>query len=90
MIEKVFGSAPHFKVLLYLYGLSKGQKVSVKMIKQKTGLSYTTVEKVLKDFSKAKIVMIFGATRSKLITPYSSSRNKKIVWKFIEDFEKGF
>ena len=90
MIEKIFGSAPHFKILLYLYGLKQRQKVSIKMIRQNTGLSYPTVEKVLKDFRKAKIILIMGATRSQLIVPYSESRSKKVVWKFIKDFEGSF
>lgn len=90
MIEKVFGSTSHLKVLLYLYGLKQRQRINVKRITQKTGLSYPTVEKVLKDFEKASLIIISGKTKSQIIMINSISQRRKLVWKFLGDLSVSF
>ena len=84
MIEKIFGSPAYIKVLLYMYSLPKNKKVNTGMIVQATGLSYATLKGVLSNLAKAKIIVLTGATKSRLIS-VAQTKSRKILWKFIKD-----
>lgn len=90
MIEEVFGSTSHLKVLLFLYRLRQRQRISMKLIGQKTGLTYPTMIKVLNDFEKAKLIVISGKTKSQIILINTNSRSRKVVWNFLRDFSGSF
>lgn len=90
MLERIFGSTSHLKILLYLYGLKQRQRINVKRISQKTGLTYPTIEKVLKDFEKANLIIISGKTKSQIIIIDTISQRRKVVWKFLRDFSGSF
>ena len=59
MIQKVFGSKSHVKVLMFLYKLSRVRsETSMKELERRTGISRVTLVKVVSDLIKTKIVAI--------------------------------
>lgn len=89
MIKKIFSSASHLKVLLFLYKLENGKRTNSGKISQATKLSYPTIQKILSDFRKAKIIVIIGATKSQRVM-VAQSRPKKVIWKFIDDLDRSY
>lgn len=90
MIEKVFGSKNHVKVVLYLYKLSKVRtKTTMKELIQKTGISRVTLIKVVNDLVRAKILIMIGATKGQVIA-ITNTPQKNVVWNFIKDFDNSF
>lgn len=90
MIWRVFGSKNHIKVLMFLHKLSRVRnETTMKELEKRTGISRATLVRVVKDMSKAKIVVIRGATKGQVITIVNTPQ-RKIIWNFIKDFEKSF
>jgi len=90
MIWRVFGSKNHIKVLMFLHKLSRVRNdTTMKELEKRTGISRATLVRIVKDMSKAKIVMIRGATKGQIITILNTPQ-RKIIWNFIKDFEKSF
>ena len=90
MIQKVFGSKSHVKVLIFLYKLSKVRsETTMKELERRTGISRVTLVKVVSDLIKTKIVAIKGATKGQVIRIVDTPQ-KRVVWAFIRDFERSF
>ena len=90
MIEKVFGSKNHVKVVSYLYKLSKVRnKTTMKELTQRTKISRATLVKIVSDLVKARILLMIGATKGQIIM-ITNTPQKNIVWKFIKDFDNSF
>ena len=90
MIQKVFGSKSHVKVLMFLYKLSRVRnETTMKELERRTGISRVTLVKVVSDLIKTKIVAIRGATKGQVIRIVDTPQ-KKVVWGFIKDFERSF
>jgi len=90
MIWRVFGSKNHIKVLMFLHKLSRVRSdTTMKELERRTGVSRATLVRIIKDMSKAKIVMIRGATKGQIVTILNTPQ-RKIIWNFIKDFEKSF
>jgi len=90
MIWRVFGSKNHIKVLMFLHKLSRVRnETTMKELEKRTGISRATLVRIVKDMSKAKIVVIRGATKGQVITIVNTPQ-RKIIWNFIKDFEKSF
>lgn len=87
ILEHIFGPSSHLKILLFLHKLDEGQKVNMKMIKQKTGSAYPTMVRILEHLRKANIIIVTGATKSRLIMVNPKSHSRKVVWKFLDDFK---
>ena len=89
MIEKVFGSKNHVKVVLYLYKLSKVRNRTTMKELDKTKVSRGTLVKIVSDLVKARILIMVGATKGQIIM-ITNTPQKNIVWKFIKDFQNSF
>ena len=90
MIQRVFGSKSHVKVLMFLYKLSRVRnETTMKELERRTGISRVTLVKVVSDLIKTKIVAIRGATKGQVIRIVDTPQ-KKVVWAFIRDFERSF
>jgi len=88
MIQKVFGSKSHIKVVVFLHKLSRARnKTTMKELERRTGISRVTLVKIISDLMKAKIVIITGATKGQAIRIMDTPQ-KKVVWNFIRDFER--
>ena len=89
MIEKVFGSKNHVKVVLYLYKLSKVRNKTTMKELDKTKVSRGTLVKIVSDLVKARILIMVGATKGQIIM-ITNTPQKNVVWKFIKDFQNSF
>ena len=89
MIEKVFGSKNHVKVVLYLYKLSKVRNRTTMKELDKTKVSRGTLVKIVSDLVKARILIMVGATKGQIIM-ITNTPQKNVVWKFIKDFQNSF
>ena len=90
MIEKIFGSKNHVKVVSYLRKLSKVRnKTTMKELNQKIKISRATLVKIVNDLIKAKVLLMVGATKGQYIM-IANTPQKNIVWKFIKDFDNSF
>lgn len=90
MIEKIFGSKNHVKVVMYLYKLSKVRnKTTMKELIQRTGISRVTLIKIIEDLVKARILLIIGATKGQVIV-ITNTTQKNVVWRFVKDFDNSF
>lgn len=89
MIEKVFGSKNHVKVILYLYNLSKVRNKTTMKELDRTKVSRGTLVKIVSDLVKARILIMVGATKGQIIM-ITNTPQKNVVWKFIKDFQNSF
>jgi len=90
MIEKIFGTKTHIKVLLYLHKISSTRnRTTIKELNERLHISRPSIIKAINDLKKAHIVVVMGTTKARYIL-IANTPQRRALWRFINDFEKSF